>query len=37
MNDEVKVDNLDAKILKNTKFRKDHEPELATLQKCLFI
>ena len=37
MNDEVKVEKLNAKIIKNNKFRKEHEPELATLQKWHFI
>ena len=33
MNDELKVEKLIAKIIKNNKFSKEHEPELATLQK----
>ncbi len=37
MNDEVKVEKLNAKIIKNNKFRKEHEPELAALQKWPFI
>ena len=34
MNDEVKVGKLNAKIIKNNKYSKEHEPELAAPQKC---